>query len=55
LISPTLSSFASFQQFAQETVTAAIDLFGANSDEDQAVREAWAEVGVTVARMRAVI
>jgi Zn-dependent metalloprotease len=55
LISPTLSSFASFQQFAQETVMAAIDLYGSNSDEDMAVREAWAEVGVTVARMRAVV
>jgi Zn-dependent metalloprotease len=55
LISPTLSSYASFQQFAQETVTAAIDLFGSNSDEDRAVREAWAGVGVTVARMRAAV
>jgi Zn-dependent metalloprotease len=55
LISPTLSSRASFQQFARETVRAAVDLFGSNSDEDQAVREAWAGVGVTVARMRAAV
>jgi Zn-dependent metalloprotease len=55
LISPTVSPYASFQQFAQETITAAIDLFGLNSDEHQAVREAWAEVGITVASMRAAV
>jgi Zn-dependent metalloprotease len=52
LTSPTLSPFARFQQFAQETITAAIDLFGLNSAEHQAVNEAWAEVGVTAARLR---
>jgi Zn-dependent metalloprotease len=52
LISPTLSPQASFQQFAQETIMAASDLFGPSSAERQAVREAWDEVGVTVARAR---
>jgi Zn-dependent metalloprotease len=52
LISPTLSSRANFQQFAQETVMAASDLFGPNSAERQAVREAWDEVGVTVVGAR---
>jgi Zn-dependent metalloprotease len=49
LISPTLSPQASFQQFAQETIMAASDLFGSSSAERQAVREAWDEVGVTAA------
>jgi len=52
LISPTLSSQANFQQFAQETVMVASDLFGPNSVERQAVGEAWDEVGVTVAGAR---
>jgi Zn-dependent metalloprotease len=52
LISPTLSAQANFQQFAQETIMAASDLFGFNSAEHQAVREAWDEVGVTVAGAR---
>jgi Zn-dependent metalloprotease len=52
LISPTLSPFANFRRFAHETILAAIDLFGLNSAEHQAVREAWAEVGVAVARAR---
>jgi Zn-dependent metalloprotease len=52
LISPTLSSQANFQQFAQETVLAASDLFGPTSAEPQAVREAWAAVGVSVAGAR---
>ena len=52
LISPTLSPQASFQQFAQETIMAASDLFGPSSAERQAVLEAWDEVGVTVARVR---
>jgi len=52
LISPTLSARASFQQFAQETLMAADDLFGPNSIEQQAVREAWDEVGVTFAGAR---
>jgi len=50
LTSPTLTPFARFQQFAQETIMSAIDLYGSNSTEHQAVREAWAEVGITVAR-----
>jgi Zn-dependent metalloprotease len=50
LISPTLSSRATFRQFAQETIMAASDLFGPNSAELGAVREAWDEVGVAVAR-----
>jgi Zn-dependent metalloprotease len=54
LISPTLSPYANFQQFARETIMAAIDLFGPNSTEHQAVHEAWAEVGVAVAGMRRV-
>jgi Zinc metalloprotease (elastase) len=52
LISPTLSPQARFQQFAQETIMAASDLFGSSSAERQAVREAWDEVGVTVAGAR---
>jgi Zn-dependent metalloprotease len=52
LISPTLSARANFQQFAQETLMAADDLFGPNSIEQQAVREAWDEVGVTFAGAR---
>lgn len=50
LISPTLSPRATFRQFARETIMAASDLFGPNSAEQQAVSEAWEEVGVTVAR-----
>jgi Zn-dependent metalloprotease len=49
LISPTLSPRATFRQFARETIMAASDLFGHNSAEQQAVREAWEEVGVMVA------
>jgi Zn-dependent metalloprotease len=50
LISPTLSPRATFRQFARETIMAARDLFGPNSAEQQAVSEAWDEVGVMVAR-----
>jgi Zn-dependent metalloprotease len=50
LISPTLSPRATFRQFARETMMAATDLFGPNSAEQQAVSEAWEEVGVMVAR-----
>jgi Zn-dependent metalloprotease len=50
LISPTLSARATFRQFARETIMAARDLFGPNSAEQQAVSEAWDEVGVMVAR-----
>jgi Zn-dependent metalloprotease len=49
LISPTLSARATFRQFARETIMAARDLFGPNSAEQQAVSDAWEEVGVTVA------
>jgi Zn-dependent metalloprotease len=52
LISPDLTPRANFQQFALETIIAASDLFGPDSAEPQAVREAWAEVGVTVPTMR---
>ena len=52
LISPTLMPRANFMQFAQETVMAASDLFGPNSAEHEAVREAWDEVGVAVGRAR---
>ena len=54
LLSPTLSPFANFQQFARETIMVASDLFGPNSAEQQAVIEAWDEVGVTVASARLV-
>ena len=45
LISPTLSPRATFRQFARETIMAASDLFGPNSAEQQAVSDAWDEVG----------
>jgi Zn-dependent metalloprotease len=48
LISPTLSPRATFRQFARETIMAAIDLFGPNSAEQQAVSNAWDQVGVIV-------
>jgi Zn-dependent metalloprotease len=53
LVSPNLKPLAQFQQFAQETIAAAIDLFGFNSTEHQAVREAWAEVGIAAPGFRA--
>ena len=43
------TSTTDFQGFAQTTVDTAGRLFGANSAEQQAVRQAWAEVGITVA------
>jgi Zn-dependent metalloprotease len=48
LISPTLSSRATFRQFARETIMVASDLFGSNSAEQQAVSDAWDQVGVIV-------
>ena len=46
LRSPLLTTTATFRQFARITHRAARQRFGPGSDQAQAVREAWAEVGV---------
>jgi len=48
LLSPALTPFAQFSQFAQVTVQSAQVLYGAESSEAEAVRDAWNEVGVRV-------
>jgi Zn-dependent metalloprotease len=46
LRSPQLTTTATFRQFARLTHRAARQRFGVGSDQAQAVREAWTEVGV---------
>lgn len=48
LSSPLLRPNASFQQFAQVTLTIAQQIFGAGSLEENAVRTGWNTVGVTI-------
>jgi Zn-dependent metalloprotease len=48
MTSPSLSSRARFLDFAALTVEVAGDLYGANSAEENAVWEAWSEVGLDV-------
>ena len=48
MTSPSLSSRARFRDFAALTVEVAGDLYGANSAEENAVWEAWSEVGLHV-------
>jgi len=52
LTSPTLRRFARFAQFAYETIAAAAAVFGVNSVEQKAIREAWVEVGVMASARR---
>jgi Zn-dependent metalloprotease len=46
LRSPLLRPTATFRQFARITHRAARQRFGPGSDQAQAVRDAWAEVGI---------
>ena len=48
MTSPSLRSRARFIGFARLTVEVAGDLYGANSTEENAVWEAWSEVGLNV-------
>jgi Zn-dependent metalloprotease len=47
---PTLRPNASFRTFASRTISHAATLFGANSPEQKAVRDAWVEVGIKLAK-----
>ncbi len=49
---PRLKANASFLSFARLTVTAAARLYG-SGDEEQIVRDAWNQVGISVAKERA--
>ena len=48
LLSPFLRRGARFTTFARLTGYTARQLFGPGSEEHEAVREAWAEVGISV-------
>ena len=48
LSSSLLRPNATFQQFAQVTLTVAQQLFGAGSPEENAVRSGWNTVGITI-------
>jgi Zn-dependent metalloprotease len=50
LRSPSLRRFATFASFAALTAATAGQLFGADSTEQEAVQDAWSQVGVVVAR-----
>ena len=52
LTSPSLSRFARFGSFAALTVTTAGQLFGIGSPEQEAVQDAWSQVGVVLAMAR---
>lgn len=50
LLSPFLRRFMQFRGFARMTYWTATGLFGHNSAEQKAIQEAWAAVGIQVAR-----
>jgi Zn-dependent metalloprotease len=45
---PLVSAKAQFQDFASQTLATAQRLFGVNSPEDEAVGNAWAQVGINL-------
>jgi Zn-dependent metalloprotease len=50
---PRLKPNASFLGFARLTVTVAARLYGADSDVEKAVSDAWGQVGIRVTREKA--